>query len=108
MCVVRKRLSLFISDPPGVSGGDHTSVSPGQRPDQGGLAEGWMRAGRSVMTSLLGRGAHQRDGGFRGPRIPSLLAIDGNAVAQRFFSVEVAGELDFVRGVVRVVENLEV
>ena len=56
----------------------------------------------------LAFGAHRSYRSLRGLRIPSLLAVDSNAVLQIRLSRIVALEMDLVEGMVSVLDDLEV
>src|SRR3981081_2621545 len=61
--------------------------------------------GRSGRLTCI---AHQRYCSLRGFWVPSLLAINGDAVLQRFFSLIVALEMDLIGCMVRVVDDFEI
>src|SRR3979409_2649690 len=52
--------------------------------------------------------AHRPHRSLRGLRIPSLLAVDGNAVLQIRLSRIVALEMDLIEGMVSVLDDLEI
>src|ERR1700716_3637649 len=82
-----------------------------------GLSLGSTLHGRLLIAAIASVGRHlhplafiayRPHRGLRGLRIPSLLAVDGNAVLQIRLSRIVALEMDLIEGMVSVLDDLEV